>query len=104
MTAEPEFCDVIRTKVLRVFLAIHSHLSNGFYSPPPPPSKSDLRLVCIVKNVSGNLKNSQDYVQKPQQKCMFMNSASGHPFEEGRSTEYTQSDIRKKNWARTAAY
>jgi hypothetical protein len=85
MTTEPEFCDVIRTKVLRFSL---------------------LAVVCNVNNVSGNLKceNSQDYVQKPLQKCMFMNSASGHPFEEGRSTEYTQSDIRKKNWARTAAY
>jgi hypothetical protein len=46
MTAETEFCDVIRTKVLRFSL---------------------LAMVGNVNNVSGNLKweNSQDYVQKP---------------------------------------
>ncbi len=33
---EAEFLYVIGTKVLRVFLlAIHSHLTKGFYSPPP---------------------------------------------------------------------
>ncbi len=68
------------TKVLRVFLlAIHSHLysTNGFYSPPW--EKSGLKLVCNVNIVCGNRKyeNYQDYAQKPQRNCMFMNSASG---------------------------
>jgi hypothetical protein len=46
---------------------------------PPTPSKSCLKLVCNVNIVYENLKseNSQDYAQKPQQNCMFMNSASG---------------------------
>ncbi len=65
-------------KVLRVFLhAIHSHL-NGFYSPW---SKSGLKLVCNVNIVYGNLKseNPQDYAQKLQRNCIFMNSASVYP-------------------------
>jgi hypothetical protein len=39
-------------------------------------------VVCnglVVCNVNGNLnksENSQDYAQKPQRNCMFMNSAS----------------------------
>ncbi len=43
-------------------------------------SKSGLKLVCNVNIVNGNLKskNSQDYAQKPQQNCTFMNSASEH--------------------------
>ncbi len=49
--------------------------------PPPPPisTKSGFKLVCNVNIVYGNLKseNSQDYVQKPQQNCTFMNSATG---------------------------
>jgi hypothetical protein len=42
-------------------------------------SKSGLKLACIVNIVYGNLKseNSQDYTQKPQRHCTFMNSASG---------------------------
>ncbi len=62
---QSEFLDVIWTKVLRVFLlAIH-----GFYSPPPPLlSKSVLKLACL---------KTQDYAQKPQRNCAFMNSASG---------------------------
>jgi hypothetical protein len=42
-------------------------------------SKSGLKLVCNVNIVYGNLKseNSQDYTQKPQRNCMFVNSASG---------------------------
>ncbi len=54
--------------------ASHSHVyANGFYSPPPPL----IKLVCNLKN--GNLKpeNSQDYAQKTQKNCTFMNSASG---------------------------
>jgi hypothetical protein len=68
-----------RTKVLKVFLYFLFTVTstNGFY-PPPPPSKSGLKLVCNVNIVHGNLKteNSQDYAQKPQQNCTFMNSAS----------------------------
>ncbi len=53
--------------------------TNGFEPPPPPPSKRGLKLVCNVNIVFGNLKsdNSQDYAQKPQQNCTFMNSDSG---------------------------
>jgi hypothetical protein len=42
-------------------------------------TKSDLKLVCNVNIVYGNFKseNSQDYAQKPQRNCTFMNSASG---------------------------
>jgi hypothetical protein len=77
----PKFLDVIVTKALRVFLlAIHRHLTstNGFYSSPPPLSKSGLKLVCKANIVYGNLKfeNSQDYAQKPQQNCTVINSAS----------------------------
>ncbi len=76
---EAEFLDVIGTKVLRVFLlAIHSHLYKRILLPPPPPSKSGLKLDCNVNIVYGNLKseNSQGYAQEPQRNCMFMNSAS----------------------------
>ena len=40
-----------------------------------PPEK---KVVCNVNIVYGNLKseNSQDYAQKPQGNCTFMNSAS----------------------------
>ncbi len=64
---EAKFLDVIGTKVLRVFLlAINSHLS------PLLLSKSNLKLVCNVNIVYGNLKSeiSQDYAQKPQQKIV----------------------------------
>jgi hypothetical protein len=48
--------------------------------PPPFPSKSGLKLVCNENIVYGILKsdNSQDYGQKPQRHCTFMNSASEH--------------------------
>ncbi len=41
-----------------------------------------LKLFCNVNIVYGNLKseNSQDYAQKPQRNCTFMNSASGQIF------------------------
>jgi hypothetical protein len=54
------------------------NLKNGF-PPPPPPIKSYLKLACNVKSVYGNLQswNSQDYAQKSQRNCTFMNSASG---------------------------
>ncbi len=73
---EAEFLDVIGTKVFKVFfLAIHCHISTN--GSPPSLSKSGLKLVC--KHCNGNLKskNSQDYAQKPQQNCTFMNSVSG---------------------------
>jgi hypothetical protein len=46
---------------------------------PPHLRKSGLKLVCNVNIVHGNLNSvdSQDYAQKPQQICMFMNTASG---------------------------
>ncbi len=72
-TPEAEFLDIIGTKVVIVFpLAIHSHLycTNGFYPV--------WNRVCNVNTVYGNLKseNSQDYAQKAQRNCMFMNLAS----------------------------
>jgi hypothetical protein len=72
MWSEAEFLDVIRTKVLRVFLlAIHSHLPNGFYPPPPPhPEQSVLNLVCNVNIVYRK-------PHKPQRNCTFMNLGSG---------------------------
>ncbi len=67
-------------KVSRVFLpAIHSHIYWRFFtSPSPPPDKGGLKLGCNVNILYGNLKseNSQDYAQKPQRNCMFINSAS----------------------------
>ncbi len=48
------------TEVLRCFTS-----TNGFYSPPPPLSKSSLKLVCNINLVYRNLKseNSQDYAR-----------------------------------------
>jgi hypothetical protein len=45
-------------------------------TPPPPLSKSGLKLVCNVNIVYGNLKseNSKDYAQKPQRNSTFMSS------------------------------
>ncbi len=50
--------------------------ADGFY--PPTRAKCGLQLVLNVNNVYGDLKskNSQDYVQKPQRNCTFMNSVS----------------------------
>ncbi len=76
---ETEFLGVIGTKVLRDFLLdIHSHLYYGFSSPLPPLSKSGLKLN--VNTVYGKISSlrTQDYAQKPQRNCTFMNSASGH--------------------------
>jgi hypothetical protein len=68
-------------KVLRVFiLAIQkSPLLTDFTPPPPPLSKGDLKLVCTVNIVYGNLKSKifQDYALKFQLNCTFMNSVSG---------------------------
>jgi hypothetical protein len=65
------------TKVLRVFLGIHSHLYLRILLPPHL-SESGLKLVCNVNNVYRNRqsKDSQDHVQKPQRNCTFMNSAT----------------------------
>jgi hypothetical protein len=91
--------DEIQTKVLRVFLlAIHSRLySFYFFKLTQPLTVSRVQFLYIVKEKGGkpdrkpyplpyglrnpyrNLKseNSQDYAQKPQRNCTFMNSASG---------------------------
>ncbi len=82
MKPEAEFLDVIGTKFLRFFLlAIHCHLYLRIYPPPPSPQrKIGLKLVCNVNIMYGNLKSekSQDYAQKHQRHCTFMNSASGY--------------------------
>jgi hypothetical protein len=77
-----EFLNVIGTKVLRVSSLLFIVTStNEFYPPPPPPphspSKSGWKLVCNVNIINRNPKyeNSQDYAQKPQRNCTFMNSA-----------------------------
>jgi hypothetical protein len=73
---EAEFLDVIRTKCYS-----QSPLLKDLPPPPLHPpnlSKSGLKLVSNVNTVYGNRKseNSQDYAQKPQRNCTFMNSAS----------------------------
>jgi hypothetical protein len=78
---EAEFWDVLETKVCKSFLlTIHSPPLLTIFIPPPPPSssKSGLKLVCNVNILYGNLKseNSQDYAQKTQRNCTFMNSAA----------------------------
>jgi hypothetical protein len=45
--------------------------------PPPPLSKSGLKLVHNVNNVYGNLKSDQDYAQKTQRHSTFMSTAPG---------------------------
>jgi hypothetical protein len=52
-----------------------------YFTPPLPMSKSGLKLVCNVNILLRNLKpeNSQDYAQKHQRNCTFMNLASGNP-------------------------
>jgi hypothetical protein len=51
------------------------------FTPPTPIEQKWLEtgLYSVVSIVYGNLKseNSQDYAQKPQRNCTFMNSASG---------------------------
>ncbi len=77
---EAEFFYVTGTKVLRVFLlAIHTLLYYRIFFHPPFLSKIGLKLVCNVNNEYGNLKseNSQDYAQKRQHNCMFINLPSG---------------------------
>ncbi len=78
LNSEAEFLDVIRTKVQEISSLLFTVTTNKFYSPHPL-SKSGLKLVCNVNIVNGNLKsvNSQDYAQKPQRYCIFVNSTSG---------------------------
>jgi hypothetical protein len=67
--SEVEFLDVIGEKSLKSFTPCYSVTStNGL-------RKSGLKLVCNVNIVYGNLKcaNSQDYAQKTQRSCTFMN-------------------------------
>ncbi len=80
------FCWWISSSCENHCTLIHSHLQRylvistvKFYPLPPPlPSISGLKLVCDVNIVYGNIKseNSEDYAQKPQRNCTFMNSAS----------------------------
>ncbi len=64
-----EFLDVIGTKVCRFFSPCYSQ------SSLPLLSKSGLKRVCTV-NIVLKSENSQDYAQKPQRNCTFMNLAS----------------------------
>ncbi len=65
---EAAFLDVIETKILTVFLL----------AIPLEQKWFEIAFVCNANIVYGNLKseNSQDYAQKPQRNCTFMNSAS----------------------------
>ncbi len=94
-SAEAKFLDEIQTKFLGIFLlAIHSHLYSFalkyfyLFKLTQPLTVFTVQLLYTVKrypfpfglqNSNWNLKpeNSQDYVQKPQLTCTFMNSASG---------------------------
>jgi hypothetical protein len=72
---EAEFLNVIETKAWKDFLlAIHSHFYERILLPPPALSKSGLYCNIVYGNHRSG--NSQDYAQKPQRNCMFMNSAS----------------------------
>ncbi len=79
VSPEAEFWDVIGTRVF--LLAFHGHLYQQILlSLPPPPSQQKwFETGYNVNIVYVNLKavNSQDYAQKPQRNCTFMNSASG---------------------------
>ena len=74
-----EFLDIIGTKSLKSFPPCYSQSTLITDPPPPLPSKNGLKLVCNVNIVYGKLKsdNSNDYTQKPQRNCTFMNSALG---------------------------
>ncbi len=74
---EAEFLD----KSLKSFPPCYSQSPLLRILPPLPHlRKSGLKLVCNVNIIFWNLKseNSQDYAQKPQRNCTFMNSASGY--------------------------
>ncbi len=79
---EAEFLEIIGSSEFSSLL--FTVTSNNELSPPVfysllPLSKSGLKLVCKVNIVYRNHKsqNSQDYAQKPQRNCTFMNSVSG---------------------------
>jgi hypothetical protein len=76
---EAKFLGVIGTTASEFSSLLFTTFPNGF-TPLPPTRAKSLKLVCnvIFYILYGNLKseNSQDYVQKPQRNCMFMNSAS----------------------------
>ncbi len=98
-----KYMEEIQTKVLRVFLlAIHNHLYSFAYrfyfcKLTQPLKVSRVQLLYTVKEKRGKLyrkpyslpyglrnlyrnltsEKSQDYTQKPQRSCMFMNSAWG---------------------------
>jgi hypothetical protein len=100
MTQEAEFLVEIQTKIIRVFLlAIHSHLYSfasrfNFFKLMQPltvsasvivhcegqkrkPDRKTYHLPYGLRNPYSSLKSefSQDYAQKPQGNCQFMNSA-----------------------------
>ncbi len=80
---EVEFLDVIGTKVFGVFLLAFPKPLYGFQPPPPPSlSKSGFIRKPQIWELSGL---SQDYAQKSQRNCTFVNSASGKPPEERRN-------------------
>jgi hypothetical protein len=71
----------IQPKVLRVFLlAIHSHLLSfalRFIFLLTHATSYSFFMVYAIHTETSSLKKSQDYAQKPQRNCAFMNSASG---------------------------
>ncbi len=78
LNPEAEFLDVIGTKVWRVFLfAFDSHFYQQILPSPSFPRAQVVWNWFVY--IYGYLKsdNSQDYAQKPQRNCTFMNSASG---------------------------
>jgi hypothetical protein len=75
--------DEIQIKVLGFSLiAIHSHLCSFVKEKGGKPDKKPFPLPYGLRNPYRNLKseNSQDYAQKPQRHCTFMNSASGKQY------------------------
>jgi hypothetical protein len=70
------------------------------FTLPPHLSKSNLKLVCNVNIVYGNLKseNFQVFAQKAQRNCTFMNSASvynGHHSDKPSSALFEQLPIKE---------
>jgi hypothetical protein len=59
--AEVEILDVVGTRVLGFLPCYSQSLLHGFY-PPPPPSKSGLKLVCNVNIVYGNFKSENSQI------------------------------------------
>jgi hypothetical protein len=77
-STEAEFLDVIGTKEFSSLLFTVTVTSTIWFYSRTPLIKSGLKLVCYVNIVYGNLKSesSQNYAQKPQWNCTFMNSVS----------------------------